>query len=341
MLGLTQIQLSFRAYARNLPILFQHIIKRFLPLVEMTSVRKSYMYKFIINISFFAVVTFSSCQRLDNLLYNNDNKITEYKLDNYTGEQDFILDNSYLISDSLIHIFTLSSKAPGESNSTTIYAIYIGNISKISSDSVIMYCHGNKWHMDFYWQRAKLLAHSGGKNHFGVLMIDYRGYGLSEGKPSEEGLYADVDEGLQWLKQNGLSSSRLMIYGFSMGSAPATMLTANPRSMTPSKLILEAPFASAATMVQDGSQLSMPASFVTNLKIDNGEEIKKVNQPFMWMHGNNDNFLNYKTHGQVIYDNYKGTYKEAHIIDGADHGEIPVKDGFTKYCSDLFTFIKK
>ncbi len=284
---------------------------------------------------------FSSCLRLDDNLYNLTDKITEYKLDNYTGENDFVLDNSYQIQDSLVHLFTLSSKTSSESVATTIRAIYIGSLSKIKTDTVIMYCHGNKWHMDFYWQRAKLLAHVSGKNKYGVLMIDYRGYGLSEGKPTEDGLYADVDAALQWLKINGLSNSRLMIYGFSMGTAPACELTSKPRSMNPSKIILEAPFASADVMANDGSSLNMPGSFFTNLKIDNAEEIKTISQPFFWIHGTNDNFLNIKTHGEVVYKNYKGFYQEAHRIDGADHGEIPVKMGFINYLNTLSTFIKK
>lgn len=292
---------------------------------------------FIISIAFI----FSSCLRLDDNLYNLTDKITEYKLDNYTGENDFVLDNSYHIQDSLVHLFTLSSKASSESVATTISAIYIGSLSKIKTDTIIMYCHGNKWHMDFYWQRAKLLAHVSGKNKYGVLMVDYRGYGLSEGKPTEDGLYADVDAALQWLKINGLSNSRLMMYGFSMGSAPACELTAKPRSLTPSKIILEAPFASADVMANDGSGLNMPGSFFTNLKIDNAEEIKIISQPFLWMHGTNDNFLNINTHGEVVYKNYKGIYEEAHRIDAADHGEIPEKMGFKNYLNALSTFIKK
>lgn len=288
-----------------------------------------------------SLVVLSSCLRLDDNLYNVSDKITEYKLDNYTGEQDFILDNSYHIPDSMIHIFTLSSKTANESTAKNIYAIYIGQISKIQTDTVIMYCHGNKWHMDFYWQRAKLLAHTSGKNKYGVLMIDYRGYGLSEGKPTEDGMYSDVDAALQWLKLNGLSDSRLMMYGFSMGTAPTCELTNKPRSMTPSKFILEAPFASADVMANDGSGLNMPGSFFTNLKIDNAEEIKTINQPFCWIHGTNDNFLNINTHGEVVYKNYNGTYKEAHRIPGADHGEIPVKMGFNNYLNTLSTFIRK
>jgi fermentation-respiration switch protein FrsA (DUF1100 family) len=204
-----------------------------------------------------------------------------------------------------------------------------------------MYCHGNKWHMDFYWQRAKLLAHTSGKNKYGVLMIDYRGYGLSEGEPTENGLYADVDAALQWLKLKGLTNNRLAIYGFSMGSAPACELSNKPRSMTPSKLILEAPFASADVMANDGSGLSMPGSFFTNLKIDNAEEIKTISQPFCWIHGTNDNFLNINTHGELVYKNYNGSYKEAQRVSGADHGEVPEKMGFDNYLNTLSTFIKK
>ncbi len=268
-------------------------------------------------------------------------KCTQYLLDNYTGTQDFILDNSYKIPDSLIHIFTLQSREPSESNATQIYAIYIGDISKIATDTVIMYCHGNKWNMDFYWQRAKLLANTGNKNQYGVLMVDYRGYGMSSGTPTEDGMYADVDAALQWLNNKGLSNSRLMIYGFSLGSVPATMLTAHPRTMTPAKLILEAPFASSATLVNDATQLDLPPSYVTTFKIDNADEIKLVNQPFMWMHGLSDTFLNWQTNGLVVYNNYQGIYKEKHLIPGADHGEIPVKDGFVQYSSDLYAFIKR
>ncbi len=283
---------------------------------------------------------FTSCLRLDDNLFNaNVNKINEYKLDNYTGESDFRLDVSYQIHDSLIHLFQLASQASDESVATSIYAIYIGDISRIAIDTVIMYCHGNYDHMDFYWQRAKLLANTKSKNHFGVLMIDYRGYGLSGGKPSENGLYADVDAALKWLKIKGLTDNRLVMYGFSMGSAPATKLSAENYSMKPSKLLLEAPFASAATMVQDGSGLAMPGAFFTDLKIDNAEKIKAVQQPFFWIHGEADDFLNINTHGALIYNNYHGVYKEAHRIPNAGHGSIQTTMGFENYLTLVANFI--
>jgi pimeloyl-ACP methyl ester carboxylesterase len=287
-----------------------------------------------------ATLGLQSCLRLDDNLFNaNEHKIPSYNLNNYTGEVDFRLDASYQIPSNMITLFTLQSKAADESEATKIYAVYIGNTQRITSDTVIMYCHGNKDHMDFYWPRAQLLANTRGKNHYGVMMIDYRGYGLSEGKPSENGLYADVDAALQWLKQNGLTGDRLIMYGFSMGSAPATKLTAEPRSLTPSKLMLEAPMASAEVMVQDASGLALPGSFATDLKINNAELIRKVTQPFFWIHGVDDDFLAMQTNGELVFKNYPGPNKEAHRIPGAGHSNIPNVFGFQNYLDAVGNFI--
>lgn len=285
-------------------------------------------------------IALCSCSKLDDNLYNAD-KLEAYQLDGFDGEQDFVLDKPYDIPSNLINIFTLNSQMSSEDSPVSIYAVYIGDLNTINTDTVIMYCHGNKSHMDYYWQRAKLLANVGGKNNYGVLMIDYRGYGMSGGSPSEEGMYTDVNTALNWLKKSGLTDDQLMMYGYSLGTAPACELAANTRAMNPSKLILEAPFASAEVMVHDASVLAMPSSFVTSLKIDNAEEIKKVNQPFLWIHGTEDLKNGFKTHGQVVYNNYKGSYKESIVIQGADHNNIPVMYGFQKYCKDIDAFIKK
>lgn len=287
------------------------------------------------------VLFLSSCLKLDDNLFNPKNTIKQYELDNYTGEQDFKLSSFYDIPSNLITELTLESKTENETESTKIKAIYVGDVNTIATDTIILYCHGNKWHIDFYWQRTKLLAHVNGKNKYGVLILDYRGYGLSEGKASEQGMYADVDAAMKWLKLKGCQNQNLIMYGFSLGTAPTCELTSKPRTLEPSKIILEAPFASADVMANDGAQLSMPATFFTDLKIDNAEEIKNVNAPFLWIHGNNDNFLNYKTHGQIVFNNYKGTYKEFFIVDGADHGEVPAKMGFDKYLEVVGKFIRK
>ena len=300
--------------------------------------KKNHSIKIVFAIAI--TVNLVACSRLDDNLFNpNTQEITAYTFDNYTGDVDFRLDASYKIPDSLIHLITLASKMEDEGSPTKIYGVYIGNINTIATDTVIMYCHGNKDHMDFYWPRAALLANTGGKNRFGVFMIDYRGYGLSEGKPSENGLYADVDAALQWLKINGLSDNRLVMYGLSMGTAPATKLTAEPRSMKPAKLMLEAPFASSEVMVQDATGLALPATFVTDLKINNAEEIKTVQQPFFWIHGIDDHYLNITTNGELVYQNHKGIYKEAHRVPGAGHSNVPNTMGFQDYLETAGNFI--
>jgi len=279
-------------------------------------------------------------KRLDAFLFNPDTSIEEYLLDDYAGEVDFTLPAEYNVPDSLIEVFTISNQTPN--GSVPFYAIYIGDQSRIATDTVILYCHGNKDHMDFYWPRAELLANVGGKNRYGVLMIDYPGYGLSEGPASEAKLYESTDWAMGWLKDKGLSSQRLMIYGFSLGSAPATEHAANGGTfLTPSKLILENPFASDEVMVQDAAVIAMPGSFITSLEIDNAEEIKKVDQPFCWLHGVDDDFLSMETHGQLVYDNYQGTYSEAHKIAGAGHSTVPQTMGFSTYLSTLEAFITR
>ncbi|MEJ7681321.1 MAG: hypothetical protein WKG06_26420 [Segetibacter sp.] len=114
---------------------------------------------------FAITVSLAACSRLDDNLFNpNTRKIATYTFDNYTGDVDFRLDASYKIPDSLIHLITLASKMEDEAGPTKIYGVYIGNINRVATDTVIMYCHGNKDHMDFYWPRAALLANTGGKN---------------------------------------------------------------------------------------------------------------------------------------------------------------------------------
>ncbi len=283
----------------------------------------------------------SGCFRLDSNLYSADNTITEYLNDDYpvTDDWDIVPDTSFNLADSMVHLFTLDSQTPDESTPTKIYAQYLGDISRIATDTVILYCHGNYAHMDVYWQRAKILANVGGKHRFGVLIMDYRGFGLSEGAATEDGMYADVQACIDWLQAMGLTNDRFVMYGFSLGSAPATELTANPRTLIPSWLIDEAPFASAEMMAQEGTGLAVPGSFFTNLKIDNAEEIKKVQQPFLWIHGIADAFLSYENHGTSVWNNYQGIRGEKVSVPGGGHGTVVRTMGVAAYSEAVLGFI--
>ena len=304
------------------------------------------------NINIVIIALFSglliSCKKNLNDNMFNDSKLTEYKLDDYEGTVDFRLSDEFYIPDSLIHIFPIWSKTKSETDSTKIWAIYIGNNPivggnlKIDEDTVIIYFHGNKDHMDFYWQRAKLLAHTGGKNKYGVLMIDYRGYGLSEGESTEETFYADANAAVTWIRRGGIGAQKYGVYGFSLGSAAATHVTYNqPPDYKPFFIALEAPFASVATLVNDGGGLNLDPLFFTTYKFDNRQKIKFIQTPFYWIHGTEDKYIPMETNGEVLYNAYTGTISKAERIVGAGHSDVPQSFGFKRYTQSLETFIRK
>jgi len=287
------------------------------------------------------LMSLSACLRLDNNLYNNV-KVDQYKWDAYSGKVDFYLDGTYNIPFNKMNEITLVSKDTAGNAQFNIKALYVGNINTISNDTVILYCHGNRHHMDSYWPRVKLLANMGNKNRYGVMMLDYRGFGMSEGEPTEEGMYDDVTAALEWLKNRGVTNNHLIMYGFSLGSAPATKLLAEPRStLVPSKLILENPFASAEVMVQDASRLAMPVSFFANVRVDVAEKIKLVNQPLLLLSSSKDKFLKPESHANLVSKNYKGIYKEFYSIGGADHSTLQTTWGYSEYLKTIEAFITK
>lgn len=296
---------------------------------------KIFRYLFLI---FVLILSVGCDKRLDDFLFNNDDTITSYKLDNFKGPVSVDLSSQYLVPDNMVNQFTFDIESEGEK--LNVAAIYTGDVNSIATDTVILYCHGNRDHMDYYWPRQKLYTHLGHLGRFGVLMIDYPGFGLSEGKPTEQNMYDAVDGAMKWLKEKGLTNDRLIMFGFSLGSAPVCKVAGEQNfSMNPSKIILEAPFASSEVMVEDAALLDMPASYFVNVEIANAEQIKSVDVPFLWMHGMSDDFLSISTHGQVVYDNYNGSYKEFVKVPGAGHEGVPVFYGFENYIESISDFI--
>jgi len=86
---------------------------------------------------------------------------------------------------------------------------------------VLMYFHGNGANL------ASLVGLAAGCHRRGVAFfaVDYRGYGASEGSPTEAGLYADAMAGWRWLDARGVAG-RTVVYGQSLGTAVAAWLAA-------------------------------------------------------------------------------------------------------------------
>ena len=170
-------------------------------------------------------------------------------------------------------------------------------------------------------------------------MIDYRGYGMSEGTSTEQGLYEDADAAIDWLISHGATADKTIYYGFSLGAIPIIDRAAYRTDFKPTRIILESPLASVQNLVDNSTLMNVNADFVTDLGFENSEKIKEVSCPLLWMHGKEDSYIDIQN-GELIYANYGGTNKTAYRVDDSDHSEVPGKMGYETYISNLLNYIR-
>lgn len=253
------------------------------------------------------------CFNLDDALFN-EKKLTSYAL------------RTTVIPESSRTQVVL------ESQGKKIYGYFVKS-NGLNAKYTILYNHGNKDHLQFYWDRVELLYRTGAN----VFVYDYQGYGMSEGEPSEDGLYADADAALQYvLSRPDVNMDFIVYYGFSLGCAAAVNLAANVRP--PISLVLEAPFASTAALAKSGYLLDLPSSFIMRGVYDNAGKIRRVHAPLLIMHGESDSFIDIQANGQVMFDNANEP-KTFLRVPGANHSEIPQKLGEQHYIDIVRDFI--
>jgi hypothetical protein len=159
--------------------------------------------------------------------------------------------------------------------------------------SVIAYLHGNGGHIGYRAERLRWFA----RNGYGVLMVEYRGYGGNPGTPSESGLVTDGVAALDFLGGEGIAPNRLVIYGESLGSGVAVLLVARRQVAS---LILEAPFTSVAEVAQY-HYLFMPASALVRDRFDSLAMIGEVKAPILVLHGEQDRVVPLRF-GRALFD---------------------------------------
>ncbi|WP_051625936.1 alpha/beta hydrolase [Kozakia baliensis] len=104
---------------------------------------------------------------------------------------------------------------------------------------VIVYFHGNAGSLNWKGDRLEHFAQAG----FGVLALEYRGYGGNPGHPSEAGLYRDAIAALDFLQEKGVLPERIVLYGESLGTNVAVQ-TALHRAVA--GVVLDSPYTSIA-----------------------------------------------------------------------------------------------
>lgn len=148
------------------------------------------------------------------------------------------------------------------------------------SRPVIAYFHGNGGHIGYRAERLRWFARYG----YGVLMLEYRGYGGNAGTPNEAGFHADGMAALDFLEESGIAPHRIVLYGESLGSGVAVPLAAQREV---AGLILEAPFTSVAEVAQYHYSF-MPAATMVWDRFDSLSWMAKIRAPLLILHGERD-----------------------------------------------------
>ncbi|MBI2440380.1 MAG: alpha/beta hydrolase [Lentisphaerae bacterium] len=157
----------------------------------------------------------------------------------------------------------------------------------------LLICHGNGGNIG---DRLHVIGlfHELGLN---VLIFDYRGYGESAGKPSEEGTYRDAQAAWQYLtEKRGIPPDKIVVFGRSLGGAIAAELAAR---IAPAALIIEASFTSVPDL---GARLYpyLPIRLLCRFRYNTRESLKAVHCPVLIAHSREDEMIPF-AHGQKLY----------------------------------------
>ena len=186
----------------------------------------------------------------------------------------------------------------------------------------ILRCHGNAESMyQSLWVLRDLIWRG-----YTVACVDYPGYGLSAGSPTEEGCYRAVHRLYDYLvEKRGFSPKDIIVDGFSIGTGPAVELASTKEV---GGLVLEAPFLSAPRVLTR-VRLLLNDPFPSARRVYNG-----IGCPMMIIHGTDDTVIPF-AHGERLHQLSCllpcGYSRRFVPVEGADHTEIPVVLGTTDY----------
>lgn len=177
----------------------------------------------------------------------------------------------------------------------------------------VLYLHGNAGNLNNRAEKFSLFQQAG----FNVLALSYRGYGHSDGSPSEAGLYSDAEAALLHLVElQKLQPDQILLYGESLGTGVATELATRHKVKG---LVLEAPFTS---VVNRAAELYpwLPVSFLLKDRFESIRKIPQIHVPIQIFHNHSDAVVPIH-HGKALYDAAHEP-KEAHWLDGPSHVEF-------------------
>ncbi len=215
-------------------------------------------------------------------------------------------------------------KIPVE-NDQQIAAYYL---PAADGEFVVLFSHGNAEDIGFnrgFFQQYRLEG-------FGILGYDYRGYGLSDGRPSEKNTYRDIAAAYGFLvDEKKVDPQKIIVHGRSVGSGPSVWLAAK---QPVGGLILESPFVSAFRVRTRWPILPFD-------KYNNLSRINNIDCPLLVIHGQNDRIVA-PWHGQKLYDT-AAEPKMHYWVPRAGHNNLlnTAGNNYWKHLNDFQNLIEK
>ncbi len=202
---------------------------------------------------------------------------------------------------------------PSLDQETRLQALFFPNPK---SDKVIVYFHGNGWHLYIRVPAGVRLSEMAN-----VFLLSYRGYGKSEGEPSESGLYEDAEAALRYVREElEFEPDNTYLYGRSLGAAVAVEVA---RRRDYAGLILVAPFLSGRAMVEKAGLGWFPGLGQPFHSVD---KVRHINSPALFMHGTHDRVVPFEQ-GQALYEAYLSQDKTFKTVEGTGHHWLWRKTG--------------
>ena len=193
----------------------------------------------------------------------------------------------------------------------------------------IVYFHGNGGNLSNWSPILTGIVRRG----YSVLAVDYRGYGVSTGRPTERGVYRDVEAvlGRAWQRE-AQNPAPLVYWGRSLGGTMAAYAGSIRR---PDGVIIESGFPDARSAVRNSPSLAFLALF-SSYRFPTAEFMNRANAPVLVLHGDRDSVIPIGL-GRELFQRINGV-KEFVVVAGGDHNDEVAPDA-QAYWSAIDRFI--
>ncbi|MEQ8637540.1 alpha/beta hydrolase [Gimesia maris] len=179
--------------------------------------------------------------------------------------------------------------------------------------AVALFCHGNAGNIVSRGETLKILQERHG---LAIMTFDYRGYGKSEGKPSERGILQDARAARAWLASRaGVEETEIVLMGRSLGGAVAVDLAAQDGARG---LVLASTFSSLPDAAAHHMPWIFPSLNMTQ-RLNSAGKIGNYSGPLLQSHGDKDQLIPIEL-GRKLFDAAGGP-KQFIVIPGAGHND--------------------